>query len=144
MHLSRRNGWINNRGEIYLVFSQNKLATKLSKSKASVNNYMSELKNFGLIDMVYQKSKEKGNLPVLIYIKKLPMLTDEEVMELKDEILIDTKLYQRFSSFRELSTARICPPVRILTTSVNILTLIILNIIILIIFRLRDEVVSLF
>ena len=90
MHLSRKNGWINNRGEIYLVFSQNKLATKLSKSKASVNNYMAELKKFGLIDMVYQKSKEKGNLPALIYIKKLPMLTDEEAMELKDEILIDT------------------------------------------------------
>ena len=110
MHLSRKNGWINNRGEIYLVFSQNKLATKLSKSKASVNNYMAELKNFGLIDMIYQKSKAKGNLPALIYIKKLPMLTDEEAMELREEILIDTTTLSEILELPRIINSPDIPP----------------------------------
>lgn len=90
MHISRKNGWINQRGEIYLIFSQNKLATKLGKGKASINRYITELKEFGLLDMEYQKSATNGNMPALIFIKKLPRLTEQEAMELKEEVLLDT------------------------------------------------------
>lgn len=67
MELSRRNGWHDENGEIFLLFDQQDLADLLGASRGTINRNMKELKDAGLIKPIRQGLGK----PNKIYINKL-------------------------------------------------------------------------
>ena len=64
-HLSQLNGWTDEAGRVYLVFSVEKIASALNRSLSSAKNTLAELSAAGLIER-----KRRGQfLPNLIYVK---------------------------------------------------------------------------
>ena len=80
-HLSQLNGWTDEAGRVYLVFSVEKIASALNRSLSSAKNALAELSAAGLIER-----KRRGQfLPNLIYVKLpegqkiVPPQTDNEL-----------------------------------------------------------------
>jgi len=48
--LSRKNGWINERGEVYLIMTREEMGSLIRKSKPTVIKAMKDLKKYGLVD----------------------------------------------------------------------------------------------
>lgn len=77
MGLSRQNGWADENGDIYLLFSQESLAEYLGVASKTVHRGMKELNEVGLIDSIRQ-GLGKANK---IYIKK-PMMSVQDMTKM--------------------------------------------------------------
>jgi len=67
LELSRKNNWINEKGEVYLIFKRNDIAEILNLTDKTVSKAIKELKK---IELVYENRQGLGK-PNLIYIGKL-------------------------------------------------------------------------
>ena len=67
LELSRKNNWINEKGEVYLIFKRNDIAEILNLTDKTVSKAIKELKQ---IELVYENRQGLGK-PNLIYIGKL-------------------------------------------------------------------------
>ncbi len=65
--LSKINNFINNNGEVYILFKQEKLCKLMNVSAKTIIKYFSELKKFNLIHI----AKVKNGLPNKIYLTNL-------------------------------------------------------------------------
>lgn len=66
--LSRKNRWIDDNGDIFLLFSHKAIAELMGVSEATVKRAMNELKEFDLIFVIRQGLQK----PNKIYINKIP------------------------------------------------------------------------
>lgn len=67
LELSRKNNWINERGEVFLIFKRIDIAAILNLTDKTVSSAIKELKNVNLID----EERQGLGRPNLIYIGKL-------------------------------------------------------------------------
>jgi hypothetical protein len=67
MELSRENGWVNSKGEIYLIFTRDELCEMLGLCRNTMTKAFRQLSAAGLI---YEKRRGRG-LPNLIFIGKI-------------------------------------------------------------------------
>lgn len=65
--LSQKNGWINEKGYVYIIYTVDELSIDLNCSNKSVIKYLVELKSIGLIEIV----RRGLGKPNLIYVKSL-------------------------------------------------------------------------
>lgn len=65
--LSKKNGWINDEGFVYIIYTVEELMHDLNCSNKSVNKYISELKEKGLIEIV----RRGLGKPNIIFVKSL-------------------------------------------------------------------------
>ena len=78
MKLSKINHWINNQGEIYLIYTRKEIQSKLNLSDKPVTRAFKELRNANLI----KEEKQGFGKPNLIYIGKI----EHEEIETNDII----------------------------------------------------------
>ena len=78
MKLSKINHWINNQGEIYLIYTRKEIQNKLNLSDKPVTRAFKELRNANLI----KEEKQGFGKPNLIYIGKI----EHEEIETNDII----------------------------------------------------------
>lgn len=71
LNLSLKNGWIDENGFVFLMYSNSKLAKMLNCSKSTLLKVKKELLKHGLIYEIRQSNSAKGNLPNRIYLGKL-------------------------------------------------------------------------
>ena len=71
LELSLSQGWIDEDGAIFLVYSNSKLMDLLGCSKSKLLSIKKTLREYGLIDEVQQSSSEKGRLANKIYLGEL-------------------------------------------------------------------------
>ncbi len=67
MILSKKNNWADKNGDIYLLFTQEKLCELLDVSVSTISRTMKKLKDFGLVDVLRQGL----NKPNKIYLNRL-------------------------------------------------------------------------
>ena len=79
MNLSRMNKWINDKGEIYLIYTRKEIQSKLNLSDKPVTRAFKELREAKLI----KEEKQGFGKPNLIYIGKI----EQEELQIND---IDT------------------------------------------------------
>ncbi len=82
MNLSRMNKWINDKGEIYLIYTRKEIQSKLNLSDKPVTRAFKELRESNLI----KEEKQGFGKPNLIYIGKIA----QEELQIND---IDTEDY---------------------------------------------------
>ena len=82
MNLSRINKWINDRGEIYLIYTRKEIQSKLNLSDKPVTRAFKELRETNLI----KEERQGFGKPNLIYIGKI----EQEELQIND---IDTDDY---------------------------------------------------
>lgn len=82
MNLSRMNKWINDKGEIYLIYTRKEIQSKLNLSDKPVTRAFKELRETNLI----KEEKQGFGKPNLIYIGKI----EQEEIQIND---IDTDDY---------------------------------------------------
>lgn len=82
MNLSRINKWINDRGEIYLIYTRKEIQSKLNLSDKPVTRAFKELREINLI----KEEKQGFGKPNLIYVGKI----EQEELQIND---IDTDDY---------------------------------------------------
>ena len=63
--LSRENGWIDEEGRVYIIFTLNAIRQAMNCAEKSAIKYLTELEDFGLIERIRQ---ELGK-PAIIYVK---------------------------------------------------------------------------
>lgn len=63
--LSRENGWIDEEGRIYIIFTISSIRKAMNCAEKTAIKYLKELENFGLIEKIRQKMGK----PSLIYVK---------------------------------------------------------------------------
>lgn len=63
--LSRENGWIDDEGHVYVIFTLESIQMTMDCSDKSATKYLSELEGFGLIERI---RRGQGN-PDIIYVK---------------------------------------------------------------------------
>ena len=76
MNLSRINKWINNKGEIYLIYTRKEIQSKLNLSDKPVTRAFKELREANLI----KEEKQGFGKPNLIYIGKI----EHEELQIND------------------------------------------------------------
>lgn len=87
MNLSRMNKWINDRGEIYLIYTRKEIQSKLNLSDKPVTRAFKELRETNLI----KEEKQGFGKPNLIYIGKI----EHEELPIND---IDTDNYTKLDN----------------------------------------------
>ena len=95
MNLSRINKWINDSGEIYLIYTRKEIQNKLNLSDKPVTRAFKELREANLI----KEEKQGFGKPNLIYIGKIEQEklkinnidTDNDYIE-KDDVLVDNQI----------------------------------------------------
>ncbi len=95
MNLSRMNKWINEKGEIYLIYTRKEIQSKLNLSDKPVTRAFKELREANLI----KEEKQGFGKPNLIYIGKIEQEklkinnidTDNDYIE-KDDVLVDNQI----------------------------------------------------
>ena len=103
MEISRKNGWHDDNGDVFLLFNQDKLAEYLGVTTRSVRLYFQELKDVGLIESVRQGLGKPNKL----YIQKCKKCTSRQ----EENFLSDRKNFS--SQDRKDSseqTGKIFPP----------------------------------
>lgn len=75
MELSRKNGWHDDNGDIYLVYPLEQIESDLNIAHSTVAKVINELRQVGLIDTV-RRGLGKANI---IYIKKFEIQTSESM-----------------------------------------------------------------
>lgn len=63
--LSRENGWIDEEGRVYIIFTLNALREAMGCSEKSAIKYLTELEDFGLIE----RNRKGLGKPTVIYVK---------------------------------------------------------------------------
>lgn len=90
MELSRKNGWHDDNGDIYLVYPSEQIEKDLNIAHSTASKVINELRTVGLIDTVRQ-GLGKANI---IYIKKFEIHTSEsmksELQEVRNSYSSDT------------------------------------------------------
>lgn len=90
MELSRKNGWHDDNGDIYLVYPSEQIEKDLNIAHSTASKVINELRTVGLIDTVRQ-GLGKANI---IYIKKFEIHTSEsmksELQEVQNSYSNDT------------------------------------------------------
>ena len=82
LDLSFKNNWIDEDGNIYLVYSNSNLMKILSCSKSTLLRIKKQLTEYGLIHEVQQSTSKSGNLANRIY---LGLLQDDTVARMVDK-----------------------------------------------------------
>ena len=77
LDLSFKNNWIDDKGSIYLVYSNANLAEILGCSKSTLLRIKKELAKYGLIKEVQQSNDKNGSLANRIYLANL--IVDDEL-----------------------------------------------------------------
>ena len=78
-NLSRANGWVDEDGNIYIVFPLNKIADLVDKGPSTVKNALTELETAGLIER-----RRRGNgMPNRIYVKQPDSQDIDRLMDKK-------------------------------------------------------------
>lgn len=73
LELSRKNNWVNENGEVYLIYPRNEIVEKLNLTDKPVARAIKELKS---LDLIYEQRQGLGK-PNLIYIGKLNLDNQE-------------------------------------------------------------------
>ena len=63
--LSRENGWIDEEGRVYIIFTLNAIRQAMNCAEKSAIKYLTELEDFGLIE----RSRQGLGKPAIIYVK---------------------------------------------------------------------------
>ena len=79
LDLSFRDNWIDEEGNIYLVYSNSNLMKILNCSKSTLLRIKKQLNEYGLIREVQQSTSKSGNLANRIYLGLLQDDTSEDV-----------------------------------------------------------------
>ena len=82
LDLSFKNNWIDEDGNIYLVYSNSNLMKILNCSKSTLLRIKKQLTEYGLIHEVQQSTSKSGNLANRIY---LGLLQDDTVARMVDK-----------------------------------------------------------
>lgn len=69
--LSIKNNWIDENGQLYLIYSNTELMKILNCSKGTLYRIKKELAKYGLIKEVQQSDSSKGSLANRIYLGNL-------------------------------------------------------------------------
>lgn len=80
MSLSRRNGWKDGNGDIFLLFKQKHIADLLGLSIATISRAMHQLETYKLIETVRQGL----NKPNKIYINKIELVEEADIADLDE------------------------------------------------------------
>ena len=83
LDLSFKNNWIDEDGNIYLVYSNSNLMKILNCSKSTLLRIKKQLTEYGLIHEVQQSTSKSGNLANRIY---LGLLQDDTVARMVDKV----------------------------------------------------------
>ena len=78
--LSRDNGWIDDEGRVYIIFTLTSIREAMNCSEKSAIKYLSELEEFGLIERI----KQGLGKPALIYVKNFLDQQNLQVKACKD------------------------------------------------------------
>lgn len=98
MNLSRMNKWINEKGEIYLIYTRKEIQSKLNLSDKPVTGAFKELREANLI----KEEKQGFGKPNLIYIGKIEHeelqinnIDTDEYIEM-DNLLTDNRIKEDY------------------------------------------------
>ena len=78
--LSRENGWIDEEGRVYIIFTLTSIRQAMNCAEKSAIKYLSELEEFGLIERI----KQGLGRPALIYVKNFIDQQNLQVSTCKD------------------------------------------------------------
>ena len=77
--LSRGNGWIDEQGRVFIIFTILSIQDTLGCSDKSASKYMAELENFGLIE----RARQGQGKPSIIYVKQFNHPKNLRIMKSK-------------------------------------------------------------
>lgn len=77
MKLSRANGWLDEDGRVYIVFSIEELMASISIGSGKAVKHLKELEQFGLIE----KKRRGLGLSSMIYVKDFASVVNQEVVD---------------------------------------------------------------
>ncbi len=83
LQLSKINGWFDKNGDIYLVFTQEKLSDLMGFSQSAVSKTMKKLEDIGLLEKSKGMEKTKNGYftNIRIYVNKLIVPDQSEILE---------------------------------------------------------------
>ena len=91
LDLSFKNNWIDENGNIYLVYSNSNLMKILSCSKSTLLRIKKQLTEYGLIHEVQQSTSKSGNLANRIYLGLLQDDTVDRMVDKSGDTKSDTR-----------------------------------------------------
>jgi hypothetical protein len=77
--LSKKNNWVNEKGEIYLLFEQNRLGELVGVSRRTMQRVLEMLEDFRLI----KREKQGTGLPDIIYLSHMELEGAEKIVKKK-------------------------------------------------------------
>ncbi len=80
MSLSRKCGWFDEEGKVFIKYSRNKIAEDLNLGKDTAGNLLKDLVEFGLIDMVQESGKAN-----IIFVKNFVEVAEEKIEGNEDQ-----------------------------------------------------------
>lgn len=83
--LSKKNGWINAKGEIFLIYKNKDLMEMMQRSEPSIIKMKKELTKYNLLEEEKQQAKNNANLPNLLFLKAESEYIIEDKITLKNE-----------------------------------------------------------
>lgn len=96
MNLSRMNKWINDKGEIYLIYTRKEIQSKLNLSDKPVTRAFKELRETNLI----KEEKQGFGKPNLIYIGKIEheelQINDIDIGDYTENVLADNQIKEDY------------------------------------------------
>lgn len=96
MNLSRMNKWINDKGEIYLIYTRKEIQSKLNLSDKPVTRAFKELRESDLI----KEEKQGFGKPNLIYIGKIEQeelqINDIDIDDYTENVLADNRIKEDY------------------------------------------------
>ncbi len=96
MNLSRMNKWINDKGEIYLIYTRKEIQSKLNLSDKPVTRAFKELREAKLI----KEEKQGFGKPNLIYIGKIEQeelqINDIDTDDYAENVLADSRIKEDY------------------------------------------------
>ncbi len=96
MNLSRMNKWINDKGEIYLIYTRKEIQSKLNLSDKPVTRAFKELREANLI----KEEKQGFGKPNLIYIGKIKQeelqINDIDIDDYTENVLADNRIKEDY------------------------------------------------
>ena len=96
MNLSRMNKWINEKGEIYLIYTRKEIQSKLNLSDKPVTRAFKELREANLI----KEEKQGFGKPNLIYIGKIKQeelqINDIDIDDYTENVLADNRIKEDY------------------------------------------------
>lgn len=91
--LSEKNKWINEAGEIYLIYKNKDLMKMMQRSEPSIIKMKKELIKYGLLEEERQKAQNNCNLPNLLFLKaENEFIIDDNIDDIVDEKALNKPL----------------------------------------------------